>query len=210
MPRIRQFVRGLGRIDELTIRLVHNFVCKIQSLSFMLYGNLKHLTDSLSDYLGNSFNSLEKLAEVNSIKVNPNAGIPNKIIISLINIEREAGMTNFNPQGAFSSGVLKQKNSPWFFNMYFVMAAVFDDKLYEESLRILSTAIEFLQSNQKFQPDKALPFMIEPVTLSIHEQNNIWAMMGGHHYPAFFGKIKLLAYDGQQISRVVSRVSKTK
>ncbi|MDL2322912.1 Pvc16 family protein [Bacteroidales bacterium OttesenSCG-928-A17] len=171
---------------------------------------MKYLADLLSDHLDNYFNSLEKSAEVASIKANQNAEVPNKIIISLLNMERETGVGDSTSSRPFSSASLGHKNKPWFFNAYFVMAAVFDPKRYAESIEILSAAIEFLQTNYTFHPVKSLPFVVEPVTYSIQELNNIWAMMGGHHYPAFFGKIKLLVYDGQQLKGVVSRISKTK
>lgn len=174
----------------------------------MVYSSLKQLADQMNSYLESYYDSLEQMVEVNSIKLNSNSEIPNKIIVSLINIERETGLGNPTSYRAGTFGALVKGAEPWYFNLNFVMAAVFDEKKYVESLQKLSTAIEYLQMNSHFKVNKSTKITIEPVNPSLHELNNVWSVMGGHHYPAFFGKIRLIMFDGKQIKQHVSRISK--
>lgn len=172
----------------------------------MIYHCLKQIADHTNDYLVSFYDSLEQLVEVNSIRLNSTNELPNKIVITLLNLERETGIGKSSGYRNGISNDLIKSAVPWYFNLNFMMAAVFDEKRHIESLEKLSTAIEFLQMNSYFKI-KNMTFTVEPVSLSLQELNNIWSMMGSHHYPAFFGKLRMIQFDGQQIKQVVSRVS---
>lgn len=173
----------------------------------MIYLYLKLVAEQINDYLASFYDSLEQLVEVNSIRLNSTNELPNKIVITLLNLERETGIGNPASYRNVNSMDLAKNASPWFFNLNFMMAAVFDEKKHVESLEKLSTAIEFLQTNSLFKL-KNISFSIEPVSLNLQELNNVWSMMGSHHYPAFFGKLRMVQFNGKQIKQVVSRVSK--
>lgn len=176
----------------------------------MIYNVMKYLGDELCDYMNSHFNSLEKLVEIGSIRVNTESETPNKIIITLLSMERETGVGRGTSSRSYSSSSVQQSNEPWHFHLYFVMAAVFEEKRYAESIEKLNASIEFLQMTKSFTPNNSSSFTVEPVSYTMHELSNLWGMMGGHHYPAFFGKIRMLTFDGQRINRVASRMTKPK
>ncbi len=170
--------------------------------------SLCHIATLLSDHLSIYYTSMEKLVEVGSAKPQPGTEAPNKIILTLLNIERETAVGAAVAYRSQTAGSLSKTAVPWYFNLFFVMAAVFEGKRYVESVEKLGTAIGFLQQcNTLTLPDMSR-IIIEPVTVNIQELNNIWSMMGGQHYPSFLGKIRLVAIDSGQVDRTVPRISR--
>ncbi|MDL2256543.1 Pvc16 family protein [Parabacteroides sp. OttesenSCG-928-G06] len=172
----------------------------------MIYTCLSHISNLLNEYLDSYYESMENQAEVGAIRSFSTVEIPNKIIFSFINMERETGIGNAVTYQSAGDNRVQQTNSPWYFTLTFLMAAVYDEKRYTESVEKLSTSIAFLQQNSTIRFNNNLKFTIEPITLNIQELSNLWGIMGGHHYPAFFGKIRLLTFDSEQISRTASRI----
>ena len=167
------------------------------------------MSDLLNEYLAGFYDSPEGLAELAPIRTQQSMEIPNKMIFTLLEMERETGIRTqgvYNKNGTSTSS---QAASPWHFSFYFMLAAIFDEKRYAESLRKLSTSIQFFQQQNTFNPDKEIRFTVEPVKLSFHELNNVWSMFGSHHYPAFFGKLRMLVFDGMEIIREVPLIKES-
>ncbi len=171
-----------------------------------LSDSLCHMATLLSDHLSIYYSSVEKLVEVGSAKPQPGTEAPNKIILTLLNIERETGVGPAVSIRSQTTGNLSKTAASWYFNLFFVMAAVFEGKRYVESVEKLGTAIGFLQQYNTLTLPDGSRIVVEPVTVNMQELNNIWSMMGGQHYPSFLGKIRLLAVDGGQIDRTVPRI----
>ncbi len=159
---------------------------------------LKTYAEKLNEFLSRYHSQPEGLAEVSAI--GNNGGVcPNKIVVSLINPERET--SGGHPQstqvgmGGFTSGTV-----PLLLNLNIIMAAVYDSKKYSESLSVFSTALAFIQANPKIEIDKNI-YTLELVSLSPHEHLNMWATMGNQYYPSVVCKLRKVVIDAGEIKR---------
>ena len=95
----------------------------------------------LDEYLARSHRQPEGVAEVGLIG---SAGeqCPNKLVVSLVNLEREASGDGGYMQRAATG--YAGRRQPLLLNMHIMMAAVYEDKRYAEALSVLSDALTFV------------------------------------------------------------------
>ena len=111
---------------------------------------LTYYAERLEEYLSRLHRQPEGLAAVGLIG---SAGeeCPNKVVISLVNLEKETSgdMTYMQRSGNGFVG----KGAPLMMNMHVMLAAVYDGKRYGEALSVLSETLAFIRSTPKFQVD---------------------------------------------------------
>lgn len=104
---------------------------------------LTYYAERLDEYLSRLHHQPEGLATVGFIG---SAGeeCPNKVVISLVNLEKETSgdMTYMQRSGGGFVG----KGAPLMMNMHVMLAAVYDGKRYVESLSVLSETLAFIRS----------------------------------------------------------------
>ena len=107
----------------------------------------------LDEYLARSHRQPEGVAEVGLIG---SAGeqCPNKLVVSLVNLEREASGDGGYMQRAATG--YAGRRQPLLLNMHIMMAAVYEDKRYAEALSVLSDALTFIQSLPWFEVGNSL------------------------------------------------------
>ncbi|WP_075557513.1 Pvc16 family protein [Parabacteroides timonensis] len=153
---------------------------------------LTHFAARLDEYLRRKFPQPEGVTEVGFIG-NGSEERPCKLIISLVNIEREAA-------GGISAGIRRSGSEyersypPLLLNLDLMLAAVYDEKRYTESLSVLSETLTFMQSHPYFDLNGQM-YTIEIVTLSAQDINNIWTTLGGQYYPSVMCKLRRLMID---------------
>ena len=158
---------------------------------------LTHFDDRLDEYLRQRFPQPEGVAEAGFIGNGPEER-PCKLIVSLVNIEREAA-------GGISAGLSRSgseymRNYPsLLLNLDLMLAAVYDEKRYAESLSVLSETLLFIQSHPFFELD-GQKYTVEIVTLSAQDINNFWTTLGGQYYPSVMCKLRRLTIDAQEAS----------
>ncbi len=157
---------------------------------------LKTYAERLNEYLSRRHNQPEGLAEVGLIG-NNNDGCPNKIVVSLLNLERETSAGISQPVQV-SSGCYTKETPPLLLNLNIMMAAVFEPKRYADSISIFSDALAFLQTNLKFEADK-VTYTLELVSLSTLDLHNIWTTMGSQYYPSVVCKLRGVTISGNEI-----------
>ncbi len=159
----------------------------------------------LEQYLNYFFHQPEGLVEVASLVQEDDE--PNKLIISLLNIERETtrGISGNIARGG--NGFYSGGNPSIYANLFIVMAAIFKPKRYRESLSVISQGISFLQNTPVFDVGYGNKYTIEPVTLSWQDQSNIWTGFGGKYYPSIVCKIRGVIFDADEIKRVIPEIS---
>lgn len=86
---------------------------------------------------------------------------------------------------------------PLLLNLNVMLAAVFDERQYAESLSLLADTLRFIQSVPRFDVDGAW-YTIEIVNLTLQDLNNMWTLLGGQYYPSVACKIRRLCIDGGQ------------
>ena len=158
----------------------------------MIQKVLTHYAARLDEYLQKRHHQPEGIAEVGYI--GNNAGEkPCKMIITLLSVERETA-------GGISAPVQKSTDgyarlSPLLLmNLNLILAAVYDEKRYTESLSVLSDTLRYIQATPGFELD-GQTYTVEIMTLSSQDINNIWTTLGGQYYPSVVCKLRRLAID---------------
>lgn len=158
---------------------------------------LTYYASRLDEYLSRLHHQPEGLAEIGVIG-NSTDEKPCKLIVSLINIERETAGGISSPMQRTTEGYIRHA-PPLLLNLNLMLAAVYDEKRYAESLDILSDTLKFIQSVPIFEVD-GMAYTVEIVTLSSQDLNNIWTMLGGQYYPSVVCKLRRLVIDAEEIT----------
>lgn len=169
----------------------------------MIYNALLCLTEEINEY----FNAKLKINEDKVILsgiINQDGTIAapgeNKILLTLVNIERETiGKNNAVREAAKTSA----KAAPAVnINLHVLFSAYFASNNYPEALRFLSFIIGYLQSKTVFTKSNT-PKMAENIeklifemeNLSIERQNNVWSTLGAKYMPSVYYKVRMLVFD---------------
>jgi Pvc16 N-terminal domain len=179
-----------------------------KAMSFIA-GELNHL-------LLSRFQSNENLAILSSVS-NPDGTVPpaieNKIVFSLINVERE---------GAANSGNWPMRGGPETFgrvspslslNLLLLITASFSNN-YGEALKFLGSTMGFFQGKPSFNAQNSAAFpaemeklSMELVNLSLQEINNVWAVLGAKYMPSVVYKMRMLVLQENWIGEHVPGVA---
>lgn len=177
----------------------------------MIYDIFKYLSERLNEHLKVTFKIPEDLVEVASLGHNMDVNSDthqNAIVMSLINIERETAMGIQVNRKHIDQHLYKKMNPSWHLNLTFMLASVSDSKQYLQSLRLLSSSLDFFQNENVFIIRPAtgeglnLRITVEPMNATYQELSNIWSLFGGKYYPSLIGKIRMLTIDSNHISSI--------
>ncbi|HIY48820.1 MAG TPA: DUF4255 domain-containing protein [Candidatus Barnesiella excrementavium] len=148
---------------------------------------LMRYAERLEEYLSAFHHQPEGLATVETIGKNRTEQA-NKLVICLLNVERATGEeTPATGRRQTDENTLSQ--APFSLNLTVVLAAVYEEHRYKESLTILADTLRFIQSSPKFQVN-GTDYTTEIVNLSTPELNQVWSLLGGQYYPSVICKIK--------------------
>lgn len=159
----------------------------------------------MEQYMNSFFHQPEGLVEVGAIG-GQGEGEACKILISLLNIERETTMSITAAQGTTSGRYTGVSAPPVFVNLNVVIAAVFGDKRYKEALSFLSLAIAFVQTTPVFTTEDGTKYTIEVGSPSLQDQSNIWTLLGGRYYPSIVCKIRRLTFDANEMKQTITDI----
>lgn len=158
---------------------------------------LTYYTSRLDEYLSRLHHQPEGLAEVGFIG-NSTDEKPGKIVVSLLNIERETAGGISAPVQQTTDGKYTRMTPPLLLNLNIMLAAIYDERRYAESLSILTDTLRFIQSVPVFELDGER-YTVEIITLSAQDINNIWSTLGGQYYPSVMCKLRRLVIDTQEV-----------
>lgn len=158
---------------------------------------LTYYASRLDEYLSRLHHQPEGLAEVGFVG-NGTEEKPNKMVLSLFSVERETAGGISAPVQRTAEGYTRT-SPPLLLNLNVVIAAVYDERRYGESLSVLSDTLRFIQSTPRFSVD-GTDYTVEVVTLSTQDQNNVWTLLGGQYYPSVVCKLRRLAIDAEEIT----------
>lgn len=155
------------------------------------------------------FQSNENLAVLSGVS-NPDGtlppGIENKLVVSLINVEREAATHGNNWPVRREGEKIGLVSPPLAFNVLLLISAFFAGN-YAEALKVLGSAMGFFQGKPSFNAQNSPGFpaemeklSMELVNLSIQEINNVWAILGAKYMPSVVYKMRMLVLQENWIS----------
>lgn len=174
----------------------------------MIFEALQLLSGQLNDYLKIRFRLTEDIVFISPIKDTAKA-FPNRVAVTLVGLEREtAGGVNFQRR-TISDSTSAQSVPSWQISLNVLISVIFQEKQYEESLRLFSAVVAFIQKNNMVRAgNEGLAFSLEVVNMSIHELSNLWSISGENYYPSVVCKIRLLEVDAGEIMDLSHIISK--
>ncbi|WP_316821907.1 DUF4255 domain-containing protein [Pedobacter gandavensis] len=181
----------------------------------MINKALQFTSDTLNQFLRNRFGLDETKVVMNKL-IDSNGQVPsinqNKVIISLINLEKETTKAYHIRNHSLSNGSFVNVNPAERFNLDILLSANFDD--YSETLKFLNAVILFFQLNNSLSVNTSssfpaglekLEFDIEK--LSYQQMNNLWSAMGANYQPSVIYKMRLLTIQGFESEGYVGAIS---
>ena len=127
--------------------------------------------------------------------------IRDKLVLSLINIERESVAANLAQPYRSEGGGLARARQPLNVNLVVLLAANFPGS-YSTGLQMLSSAMSVLQAHPLFTRQGAadLPAPLERITvewcnLNIETVHNLWSVLGGRYLPSAAYKVRMLVFE---------------
>lgn len=184
----------------------------------MIMKSLQFTHDVLGQYLMNNFNLDESRVVLNNI-IDANGNIPlenqNKVVISLINVERETLKPFYVRNQKLNNGNYAEVNPSERYNLDILITSNFDD--YNETLKFLNAVILFFQANTAVdsasfsslpQGINRLEYDIEKI--SYHQMHSLWTAMGAKYQPSVIYKMRLLTLQAKESYAFTTSVKQTK
>lgn len=139
-------------------------------------------------------------------------GIEQRVILTVVNLERETAAGLASPQRERASGDgFVGGAAPIKLNVYMLLSV--HHLRYVEALKRLSIAIGFVQANPVFDAKSASTFpdgldrlTLELVSLDFQALNNLWASCGSKYLPSVVIKLRMLSVDQRRVARRVPEV----
>lgn len=153
---------------------------------------LTYYVSRLDEYLQRRYHQPEGMAKVGVIG-NTVEEKPNKMIVTLLSIERETA-SNMGASVEKRPNGFVRLSPPLLMNLNMMFAAVYDEKRYVESLSVLSDTLKYIQSTLSFEFERQT-YTVEIVTLLPQDINNIWATLGGQYYPSVMCRLRRFVID---------------
>jgi Pvc16 N-terminal domain len=145
---------------------------------------------------------------------------PQNAFVSLINIEEDR--ISKSPENFIRNldGSVTYKNPKIYLNLYLLFAANLSS--YSESLKRLSYIIQFFQYQNVFTslttpsiPDDIDELILDLISLSYQDLNNLWGILGSRYLPSVMYKMRLItinedfAYGGAGLVQKITINDKT-
>lgn len=181
----------------------------------MISKALQFISDILNQFLKNRFGTDENKVILN-VLLDSSGTVPlsnqNKLVISLINIEKETNRQYYVHHKRLQSGDYASVSPEEKYNLDILVSSNFDD--YNETLKFLNAVIGFFQvnnilDNKSFpgMPDDLgrLEFDIEKV--SYQQMHSLWTAMGAKYLPSVIYKMRLLTIQGDEAYAYTPKVT---
>jgi hypothetical protein len=169
----------------------------------MIYEALSCLADEINEFFRNKLKISEEKVSLSAI-VNQDGTVAiqgeNKILVTLVNIEKESvGKNNSGVSGGLS---MINKSTPLTVNLYVLFSAYFSEGNYPEALRFISFIIAYFQQKNVFSRTNTPrlssdidKLIVEMATISTEQLNNIWGCLGAKYMPSVIYKVRMLSFD---------------
>lgn len=173
---------------------------------------LSALNSHLDTRLGRSSEPYAVLAPLAQLDGTPSQGIEQRVILTVVSIEREAAMggTSPRPVRSTATGFIRTA-APLNLNLHVLMSA--HHSKYSEALHRLSLALGFIQANPSFDhsntvdfPDDLERLTLELANVDFQTLNNLWAVCGTKYLPSVLLKLRMLTIDQRRAEQRVPSI----
>jgi len=183
----------------------------------MINKALQFTSDVLDQFLRNRFGLDESKVILNNL-IESNGAVPevnqNKIVISLINVEKETLKPFYQRNQRLTGGSYSELSPAERFNLDLLISSNFEN--YNETLRFLNSVLVFFQVNHTLDASVSssipaglnkLEFEIERITY--HQMQSLWTAMGAKYQPSVIYKMRLITIQGDQPDGFTTAISST-
>lgn len=190
---------------------------KINIIIQMINRSLQFTNKLLGQFLNNRFGSSEDLVVLN-YHIEPNGSLPkvnqNKVVISLINIEKETNKPFYVRTQKLENGNYSNFNPIERYNLDLLISCNFDD--YSETLKFLDAVILFFQINNYIDASTSssipegltkLEFEFEKITFQ--QMQSLWTAMGAKYQPSVIYKMRLIKIQANETTGITSSITGT-
>jgi len=173
--------------------------------------------DILNQYLKHIFKLNENKVLLNNL-IESDGSIPtanqNKVILSLINIEKETSKAFNNSVSKTSNGGFAAINPSERYNINFLTSCHFDN--YSETLKFITAVITFFQTNP-FLDSSTAPSIPEGLTkldyelekINYQEMQSLWTAMGARYQPSVVYKMRMVTIQSNEVKYFLPAITNT-
>lgn len=175
----------------------------------MINAAVSHLVVQLNQFLKQTYALTEDIVLMSGLVDAEGHAAPNtnnKLVVFLTHLEKDTVPYRQQAPGEAGASRAVISNPPLYLNLYVMIAANFTGANYSEALKLISGAIAYFQRHPVFdhQLSPSLDARIEKLmldieNLKIHELSNIWTLLGGKYLPSVLYKVRMVAFDAEDI-----------
>lgn len=169
----------------------------------MILGTFQFIANLLQQHLKNKFGLDQNIVVCNSI-IEVDGSIPqinqNKVILSLINIEREMSKTFISRNNRLKDGSYTMNEPAEHYSLDILLSSNFED--YNQSLKFLNEIILFFQihanmiaSTNSNLPEGITKLQFEFENNTYQELHAFWNTMGAKYKPSAIYKMKFITLN---------------
>ena len=184
----------------------------------MIDAAINHIANSVNQHLMLHSEGSENIVVVSNILEQDGtvaSHVNDKIVISLVNIEKESVPLS-QTRSVASSGLRSIVTSPPIhFNLYLMFASYFSGGNYQTGLKLISDTITYLQGqsvfNHKNSPglDRGIEKLVLDIeNLDINDLSNLWSILSGKYLPSVLYKVRMVTIDAGSVKGQTPRISK--
>lgn len=179
----------------------------------MIHQVLPTIVGELGEYLTSRFGIGEDQIVLGNV-VNQDGSLAidgNKLVVSLINIERDGAKGVRSPMGS--------NTPPVFVNLYVIFSAVYNSSNinnsdYLEALKMISGVISFFQGHPAFDahntpdwPDDSPKVHVDIENVEFRELVNLWSLTGAKYTPSIVYRVRSLNMDMEIVTDEIPPVA---
>lgn len=177
----------------------------------MIYESLNFLAERLNNYIQRNVISVAESPVILSRLVESDGksaeGTTDKLILSLVNVEKDTLVQPFSSNGYNANGQCIVSASPIYMNLHVILAANTKSDNYKKALKLLSSGMSFFQNNSVFDrqnspdmPEGLEKLIVDVENIKIQEMNNLWSSIGTKYMPSVLYKVRTVALGGGFVS----------